>query len=238
MPAKPNDPERHFKQELFSHLARIGKVLGSHNRLELLELIAQGERTVENLAQVSGLSIANASQHLLRLKNAGLVISRKEGLNVHYRLSTPDVVDLICALRGIAQSQLAEVDLLIKGHLTHKDQLEPVSHHELMRRVEHNEITLIDVRPKDEFAAGHLPSAINIPSEEIDEYLDTFDSNKDIVAYCRGPYCILAYNAVARLRDHGLQAYRLEDGYPEWASAGLPVQIKNSMVTFRRSAPS
>lgn len=215
-----------FKHDLFAQFARVGKALGNGNRLEILEFLAQGERSVEALANVAGLSVANTSQHLRHLREAGLVTTRKEGLKVYYRLSSDDVVTLIDALRRVAEHHVAEVDRLINSYLTVKDDLEPIPRDELLARARDGHVTVIDVRPPEEYAAGHLPGAVNIPLAELEQRLAELgqDKEQEIVAYCRGPHCVLAFDAVARLREQGLNARRLQDGYPEWKTAGLPVE--------------
>ncbi|UCE88640.1 MAG: metalloregulator ArsR/SmtB family transcription factor [Pseudomonadota bacterium] len=213
-----------FKHELFAQFARVGKALANGNRLELLEYLAQGERSVEDLARVSGLTVANTSQHLQQLRQAGLVTSRKEGLKVYYRLSGDDVISLLDGLRSVAERRLADVDRLVNTYLTVKDSLEPIPRTELLSRVREGLVTVIDVRPPEEYSAGHLPGALNIPLAELERELGQLDSDQEIVAYCRGPHCVLAFDAVARLRAQGLNARRLEDGYPEWRTAGLPVE--------------
>ena len=212
------------KHELFAQFARIGKALSNANRLEFIEYLAQGERSVEALAQVSGQSIANTSQHLQQLRQAGLVTARKDGQRVFYRLSGDDVVLLLNGLRAVADRHLAEVGHLVTTYLDTKDNLEPVSAEDLLMRVRNGEVTVLDVRPREEFASGHLPGAINIPLSELEARLSEFSPDQIVVAYCRGPYCVLSYDAVARLREHGIQARRLQDGYPEWKIAGLPVE--------------
>ncbi|MBZ0073055.1 MAG: metalloregulator ArsR/SmtB family transcription factor [Thiohalobacteraceae bacterium] len=212
------------KHDLFAQFARIGKALSSASRLELIEYLAQGERSVDALAQVSGLSVANTSQHLQQLRQAGLVAPRKDGQRVYYRLSGDDVVSLLDGLRRVADRHLAEVAQLVSAYLDTKDNLEPVPAAELLARVRSGEITVLDVRPPEEFAAGHLPGAINIPLGELELRLGELHPDREVVAYCRGPYCVLAFDAVAHLRQRGLQARRLEDGYPEWKVAGLPVE--------------
>jgi rhodanese-related sulfurtransferase/DNA-binding MarR family transcriptional regulator len=214
----------HFKQDLFAQFARVGKALSNANRLEMLEYLAQGERTVESLAKVSGLSIANTSQHLQQLRQAGLVSNRKEGQHVHYRLSGEDVVHLLECLRRFAETHVAEVDRLISAYLTVKDGLEPLPANELLDRARDGLVTVIDVRPPEEFAAGHVPGALNIPLSELERHLADLPTDREVVAYCRGPYCVLAYEAVDRLRKKGFQARRLQDGFPEWKGAGLPVE--------------
>ena len=212
------------KHDLFAQFARIGKALSNANRLEIIEYLAQGERSVDALAQVAGLSVANTSQHLQQLRQAGLVTLRKEGQRVYYRLSGEDVVVLLNGLRAVADRHLAEVTHLVTSYLDTKDKLEPVLAEELLARARAGEVTVLDVRPPEEFAAGHLSGAINIPLSELEARLGELRPDQEIVAYCRGPYCVLSYDAVARLREHGLQARRLKDGYPEWKIAGLPVE--------------
>ena len=214
----------HFKHDLFTQFARVGKALSNGNRLELLEYIAQGGRSVEELAKVSGLSVANTSQHLQQLRQAGLVRSHKEGLKVYYALSGEDVIGLLDALRGVAERHVADVERLVNTYLTVKDELEPLPRKELLERVREGLVTVLDVRPSEEYAAGHVPGAVNVPLAELRQYLKTINPEKEIVAYCRGPHCVLAFDAVAYLRKQGLKARRLEDGFPEWKTAGLPVR--------------
>ena len=213
-----------FKKQLFVQFARVAKALGNGHRLELLEFLAQGERSVETLAKLADLSVANTSQHLQQLRRAGLVVTRKAGLHVHYRLADEAVVALLDALRTLAEKNVAEVGRLVQTYLTVKDQLEPLSAQELLQRMRSGAITVLDVRPPEEFAAGHVAGAINIPLKELETQLDSLPVDQTIVAYCRGPYCVLAFEAVALLRSKGLQARRYEAGYPEWKHAGLPVE--------------
>jgi rhodanese-related sulfurtransferase/DNA-binding transcriptional ArsR family regulator len=213
-----------FKHELFTHFARIGKALSHANRLEILEFLAQGERNVEALAKACGLTVANTSQHLQQLRQAGLVIARKQGQHVYYRLAGDEVVELINTLRTLAERQLAEVERLVNAYLTVKDSLEPVPAIELMQRARSGLVTVLDVRPTEEFVAGHVPGAINLPLKQLESHLDQLPIDQEIVAYCRGPYCILAFEAVAKLREKGFKARRLQDGFPEWKVAGLPVE--------------
>lgn len=217
-----------FKQELFAQFARVGKALSNGNRLELLDFLAQGERGVEALAKISSLSVANTSHHLQQLRQAGLVTTRRAGQKVFYRLADSEVVELLNILRAVAEKQLAEVDRLVNTYLTVKDELEPVPAPELLQRVRSGEVTVLDVRPPEEYDAGHLPGAINIPLAELEKDLDKFDRSREIVAYCRGPYCVLAYDAVANLRARGLRARRLENGFPEWQLSGLPIEKTSS----------
>ena len=223
---KPNT----FKSDLFTQFARVGKALSNANRLELLEFLAQGSRSVESLANVAKLSVANTSQHLQQLRQSGLVTSRKEGLKVYYSLSGDDVILLLDSLRNVAERHISDVDKLVNTYLTAKDNLEPIPAKELLEKVKQDLITVLDVRPKEEFDAGHVQGAINIPIEELEQHLKQFDRSQEVVAYCRGPHCILAFDAVAQLRESGFQARRLENGFPEWKIAGLPIE-DNSIDT-------
>jgi ArsR family transcriptional regulator len=211
------------KQVLYGHFAEVAKALGHSHRLEILELLAQGERSVEALAERAGLSIANASQHLRLMRQAGLLASRRDGKRILYRLSDPAVLDLTAALRRVGERNLAQVREVVGGYFHERDALEPVSRKELARRLKDGLVTVLDVRPEDEFAAGHLPHALNIPLRELARRLRDLPKSREVVAYCRGPYCVLAFEAVALLRKHGFKVRRLEDGYPEWKAAGLPV---------------
>ena len=215
---------RAAKQALFDEFARVGKALASGRRIELLDVLANGERTVEGLARQLGLSVANTSQHLQVLRQAGLVATRREGTSVHYRLAAPEVFELWRALRTLASSRLAEVERLAAAYLGARDQLEPITRQELARRLEEgDELVVLDVRPTEEHAAGHLPGAVSIPLAELRERLRELPGDREIVAYCRGPFCAFAHEAIAVLTDAGLTAHRLEDGLPEWAAAGLAV---------------
>lgn len=215
---------KNFKHDLFTQFARVGKALSNANRLELLEFLAQTERSVEQLATVAGLSVANTSQHLQQLRQAGLVSTQKLGLKVFYSISSNDVMVLINSLRIVAEHHIADVNQLVTAFLSVKDSLEPIPRDELIQRVHDDLVTVLDVRPTEEFTAGHVPGAVNIPLNELEHRLNEFNHDKEIVAYCRGPHCILAFDAVARLRKKGLKARRLEDGYPEWKIAGLPIE--------------
>ena len=212
------------KQTLLSQLATVAKALGHAHRLELLELIAQGERGVDALAEVAGLTVGNASQHLQQLRRAGLLASRRDGKQVLYRLKDEAIVSLLADLRRIAERNLAEVQSVLSGYFHDRDSLEPVSREELVGRMRTGSVIVLDVRPEGEYDAGHLPGARNIPLGELKKKLSGLPRNQEIVAYCRGPYCILSFEAVAILRDRGYTAHRLEDGLPEWRAAGLPVE--------------
>lgn len=211
------------KRRMFDQFARMAKALGHAHRLELLEALAQGERSVDGLARATRLSMANTSQHLQHLRGAGLVTSRKDGLHVRYRLTGDDVVALLGALQDTAQRHLAEVEQVVQGYYTARDRLEPVSREDLLARLEDGTVTVLDVRPPREFAAGHVRGAINIPLEDLERRLAEFPPDREVVAYCRGAWCVLAFEAVSRLRERGVPARRLEDGLPEWRAAGLPV---------------
>lgn len=215
-----------FKKQLFNQFARVGKVLGSAHRLELLELLAQGERTVEDLVRHTKLPVANVSQHLQQLRRAALVITRKEGLYVHYSLASPAVSVLLSAVQQIAEAHIDEVGKLVRTYLSSKDDLEPISRRELLTRAREGLVTVLDVRPVEEYMAGHVAGAINVELKDLPKRLHEFKRNREIVAYCRGPFCILAYEAVAQLRAKGFKARRLEGGYPEWKSAELPIAIR------------
>ena len=212
------------KLKLFAGLAEIGRALGNEHRLRILELLAQRETSVEALAERVGLSIANASQHLRLLRAAGLLSSRRDGKHVLYVVSDPKVLELTAALGQVAERNLAQVREVVSSYFRERDALEPISRKELTRRLKDNIVTLLDVRPDDEFAAGHLPNAINIPLRDLPRRLRELPKNREIVAYCRGAYCVLAFEAVALLRKRGFAAMRLEEGFPEWRAAGLPVE--------------
>jgi len=213
-----------FKQDLFNQFALVAKAMSNGNRLELLEFLAQGEHSVDALAKVSGLSVANTSQHLQSLRQAGLVKSQKVGLKVFYSLSGNDVIELFGQLRGVAERHLAEVQRLVNDYLVTKDNLEPIPATELLERVRANLVTVLDVRPTEEYQSGHIPNAINVPLAELEDHLSEFNTEQEIVAYCRGPHCILAFDAVAKLREKGFNAARLDGGLPEWKLEGMPVE--------------
>jgi rhodanese-related sulfurtransferase len=212
------------KQQLYLQFAEMAKALGHAHRLEILELLAQGERSVESLAERAGLQIGNASQHLRLMRQAGLLVSRRDGKRIFYRLSDPAVLDLTAALHRLAERNLGEVKSVLAGYFNQRDSMEPVSRKELSRRLRDGLVTVLDVRPPDEFAAGHLPNAINIPLRDLTRRVRKLPKKQEVVAYCRGPYCVFAFEAVAMLRSRGFQARRLEEGYPQWEAAGLPVE--------------
>jgi len=212
------------KRDVFHNLARIGTALSSPVRLEFLELLAQGERSVDQLATLTGVSVANTSQHLQRLKAAGLIVGRKEGQFVYYRLAGDEIVELLGALGRTGAAYLAEVERTVRLYFAAKNDLEPVPARELLERARKGLVTVLDVRPPEEFAQGHVPGAVNIPVHELEKRLAELPRRREVVAYCRGPYCLMSYDAVVLLRKKGLKARRLEDGLPEWRLAGLPFQ--------------
>ena len=212
------------KQRLYEAIGRVAAALGSAGRLQILELVAQGERGVDTLAAMTGLSVANTSKHLQALRQAGLVNGRKEGLRVYYALAGDDVSLLLAALRGVAEQRAADVERLLRTWLAHRDELDPVPAREVLERLRKGLVTVLDVRPAEEYASGHLPGAINVPMEKLETYLSKLPKRKEVVAYCRGPYCLMSFDAVEKLRRRGFKAKRMEDGYPEWRAAGLPVE--------------
>lgn len=213
------------KQALFAEFAAIARALGHAHRLEILEQLAQGERSVETVSARVGLSIANASQHLQQLRRAGLVASRRDGKFVLYRLADDAVLALLGSLRQVAEQNLAEVGRIVRGYFAERDRMEPVSREELLARSRDGLVTVLDVRPADEFALGHVPGAVNIPLSQLGARLAELDPGQEVVAYCRGAYCVLSFEAVAALRARGFKARRLVDGLPEWRAAGLPVEL-------------
>lgn len=213
-----------FKKDIYTQLARVAKAVGHPNRLELLEFVSQGPRSVDELAAMTRLSMANASKHLQDLRQAGLVRARKEGVRVYYELAGSDVVDLLSAVRVVGETRLAEVEQLVRTYIDARDDLEPVPADVLVERAKQGLVTVLDVRPPEEYAAGHLPGAINIATDALADHLRRLPKGREVVAYCRGPYCLLSVDAVALLRDRGYKARRLENGFPEWKAAGLPVE--------------
>jgi len=212
------------KQRIYEQFARIGKALASPSRLELLDLLGQGERSVEMLARACELSVANASQHLQALYAARLVDSRRDGQRVLYRLADPSVAGLWHALRVTAQNQLAELDAVAREYLEGRDEFEPIDRTELLRRMKAGTVTLIDVRPSEEYEQAHLPGAVCVPLDDVKEFARKAPKRKQVVAYCRGPYCVFALKAVAELKKRGINAVRFEDGVQEWSAAGLPLE--------------
>ncbi|MEX2241960.1 MAG: metalloregulator ArsR/SmtB family transcription factor [Burkholderiales bacterium] len=212
------------KEHLYQAIGRVAAALGSAGRLQILEFVAQGERSVDALATMTGLSVANTSKHLQALRQAGLVAARKQGLRVYYSLAGDDVSLLLSALRGVAEHRAADVEKLLRAWLAHRDELEPVPAREVLERVKRGLVTVLDVRPAEEYAAGHVPGAINVPVDRLEKYLSKLPKRKEVIAYCRGPYCLMSFEAVEKLRKRGFKAKRLQDGYPEWRAAGLPVE--------------
>lgn len=216
---KPRD----FKDSIFEQLARVGSAFSSPKRVEIIELLAQGERTVESVAGVTGMSVANTSRHLSVLRNCGLVSSRRDGLHVFYRLSEVSVATGYQALRSLAESRLAEVRQLAEAFFHEVDGAEPIGIEELLARAGAGDVTVIDVRPRLEYEAGHLPGAVSIPLDELPARIAEIDGDHEVVAYCRGPYCVMSAEAVTQLRRAGVAAQRLVGGPLEWRAAGLPI---------------
>lgn len=212
------------KRSLYAAFAIVAKALGHEHRLELLELVAQGERTVERLAECSGLSVANVSQHLQHLRRAGLVSARRQAKFVLYTLTDDGVLSLLASLRNVAKRNAGEVHRVLRTYFQERDAMEPVSRAELVRRLKDKTVIVLDVRPEDEFAHGHIPGARNVPLTRLKRQLSKLDRKVEVVAYCRGPYCVMSFEAVAALRKAGFKARRLEEGLPEWRAAGLPVE--------------
>lgn len=217
-------PQREFKERLYGQYARVGRGLANPHRLEILELLAQAERTVDSLAAELGLSTANTSQHLQGLKRAGLVETRREGLFIHYRLADPAVFELSQALRVVAERRLAELEQLVRNHFQ-RSAGEAVSMQDLLARARRGDVIVLDTRPVREYAAGHIAGAISLPVDDLQRRLRSLPKRTEYVAYCRGPYCVYADRAVELLKRSGRRARRLHDGFPEWKAAGLPVEV-------------
>jgi rhodanese-related sulfurtransferase len=234
------DPaNRRFKNRLYSQYARIGRALGNPHRLEVLELLAQSERTVESLARELRLSMANTSQHLQVLRGAGLVETRREGLFIHYRLADDAVMPLSAALRTVAERRLAELERLVRDEFTSRSGAEPVSLEELLERARRDDVVVLDTRPAHEYRAGHIRGALSVPVDELQDRLRRLPKSREYVAYCRGPYCVYADRAVEILRASGRRARRLRDGFPEWKSAGFPVETASPRRgSLMRARPS
>ena len=214
---------RRFKDAIYDQFARVGKALSSPHRIELLELLAQGPRTVETLSKLADMTLPNTSAHLQVLRSAGLVESTKEGLYVTYRLSDPSVAELLLATRKVAEARLAEVAKITRDFLAENAQLDAVDVDALREKVRKGEVTLVDVRPEEEYEAGHIPGALSVPLPALAKRLSGLPKTREVVAYCRGPYCVLAVEAVKVLRARGFKAIRLEDGVLDWASYGLKI---------------
>ncbi len=227
----PTD-KRAFKDAVYEQLSRIGKAVASAKRIELLDLLAQGPRTVEALAEEIGQSIANTSQHLKVLRSARLVDAQKDGLYVTYRLAGFDVEKFFLSLRNIAESRIAEIDEVTRSFLERREALEPIDREALVERVRQGEVTVLDVRPTEEYRAGHIPGAVSVPIGDLKRRLASLPTHRDVVAYCRGPYCVFAVDAVKVLRANGFKALRMDEGVLEWRARGLPVE-----VSFSEEAP-
>ena len=219
------DQKRTFKNQLYEQFARIGKALASPHRLELLDVLVQCERTVEALAQETGMSVANASQHLQVLRTARLVETRREGTSIFYRLASEGVSTLWLSLREVGEAQLAEIDRVVETFLQDRAQWQPITAEALLEELRSDQVMLLDVRPAEEYQAGHLPQALSIPVAELEARLAEVPLDKEIVAYCRGPYCVFADEAVALLRACGYRARRLEEGVADWRKLALPVEV-------------
>jgi rhodanese-related sulfurtransferase len=212
------------KREVFAQLARVGSALASGVRLELLELLAQGERNVDRLSALMGTTVANTSQHLQKLKQAGLILGRKQGQFVYYRIASDDVARMVAAMSRVGGTQIAEIDRIVRLYFATKDAFEPIAATELLDRARKGLVTVLDVRPSEEFESGHVPGALNIPVDQLARRLRELPKGKEVIAYCRGPFCLMSFDAVQLLRKKGMKARRLSDGMPEWRMAGLPVE--------------
>jgi rhodanese-related sulfurtransferase len=216
---------RRFKDAIYEQFSRIGKAVSSPNRLELLDILCQGERTVETLAKETGLTVANASQHLRVLRAARLVETEKMGLYVTYRLTDQTVCDFFLSMRVLAENRLAEIEQIKRQFLEGRAGMEPVNRDALLDRVKEHAVTVLDVRPHEEYQAGHIPGSLSIPLKELELRLSQFSMDQEIVAYCRGPYCVLAVQAVEILRKKGFNAVRLEEGVQDWRAMGLSLDV-------------
>ena len=223
--------DRAHKDALYEQLARIGKAVAAPRRLELLDLLGQAPRTVEGIAEQTGMSVANTSQHLQVLRAAGLLEAEKDGLYVTYRLATSDVADFFVGLRRLADARLAELDRIKKQFFTSEDQIETLDGKELLGLVRRGQVVVLDVRPVEEYEAGHIAGAISIPHNELKRRISELPKNRKVVAYCRGPYCVFAIEAVRLLRSRGFKAVRMEDGVPDWRVRGLPVETSPEVTT-------
>ena len=217
---------RQFKNAIYDQLATIGKSLSAGPRLEILDLLCQGPRTVEVLARQAGQSVANTSHHLQVLRRARLVEAQKEGVHVTYSLAGEEVCAFFVALRKLAESRLLEIEEVTEQYLKGRDVMEAISRDDLVKRAKNGEAIVLDVRPAEEFSAGHFPGAISVPLPELERKLTELPRDREIVAYCRGPYCVLAIEAVEILRKNGFKAARLSEGVPDWRARGLPVEVK------------
>ena len=219
---------REFKDAVFEQFARVAAAFASPKRIEIIDVLAQGERNVETLAAETGLSVANTSRHLQVLKASSLVAARKEGLQVFYRLADPNVLAGYRVLRRVAEERLSDLDRLVHDYFGGAEAIEPVGRTELLKRARSGDVVVVDVRPREEFQAGHIAGALSIPLSMLEKRLSEIPKERDVVAYCRGPYCVLAAEAVRLLRRRGYRAFRLQEGYPEWRDGGLPVETPTS----------
>ncbi|MGD8290746.1 MAG: metalloregulator ArsR/SmtB family transcription factor [Desulfobacterales bacterium] len=230
------NPNRQFKDAIYEQFARIGKAVSSPKRLELLDLLCQGEKTVETLTQETGLTLANASQHLQVLRAARLVEAEKDGLYVKYRLADQMVCRFFRSMRVLAENRLAEVDMINRRFLEGKEGMEPVDRKDLLKRVKSGAVTVLDVRPRDEYLNGHIPGAISVPLGKLNELFSKLPKDQEIVAYCRGPYCVLAVQAVEMLRNQGFNATRLEEGVQDWLAMGLSISIGEEETAVKEAS--
>lgn len=221
-------PHRKFKDSLYEQFARLGKAMAAPKRLELLDLLCQGPRTVEALADQAGISVANASQHLQVLRAARLVAAEKKGLYVEYQLADDAVGSFVGSLQALAQRRLTEVEQITRDFFQQRAAMEPIEGDELLRRVRKGEVTVLDVRPPEEYAAGHIPGALSIPVRELATRMKELPKGRDVVAYCRGPYCVMAVEAVALLRRKGFRAFRMEQGVVAWRARGWRIEAERA----------
>ena len=224
---------RHFKDNIYEQLARVGKAVSSSKRIELLELLCQGPRSVELLADEAGLSVANASQHLQVLRAARLVSTERHGLFVEYSLAADDVSTFMVAMRTLAETRLVEIEKVTREFLEERGSLEPVMSEELIRRVRSGEVTVLDVRPSAEYRAGHIPGAVSIPLQELKARLKELPKRREVIAYCRGPYCVMAVEAVAMLKAKGFAVHRMEEGVADWRARGWRVATQSSVANTK-----
>jgi rhodanese-related sulfurtransferase len=221
---------RRFKDNIYEQFARLGKAVSAPKRLELLDLLCQGPRNVETLASEAAISVANASQHLQTLRAARLVEAEKKGLYVEYRLADEEVCRFFHSLRGLAETRLAEVEQVTRAYLEERGAMEPVQSTELLRRVRDGQVTVLDVRPREEYRAGHIPGALSVPLPELKKRLTELPRNREVVAYCRGPYCVMAIEAVELLRKKGFRAHRMEQGIAEWRARRWRVETRTKEI--------
>lgn len=222
---------RRFKSAIYEQFSRIGKAISNPSRLELLDLLCQGPRTVDSLAKEAGLGLTNTSQHLKALREARLVAAEKQGLFVTYRLADEEVCSFFLSLRALAESRLAEIGEITRRFLESRQGLQPVDRSQLLSKVREGAVTVLDVRPPEEYQAGHIPGALSIPLKELERRLASLPHDREIVAYCRGPYCVLAVEAVEMLRAHGFTAFRMEEGVSDWHALGLPIAVGEERLT-------